>query len=96
MNEESTRPPDNIRRVWCDFNACGWSGLPDDNCYYVLSAEDLKNAQEGELVFIYDSDNGGHSEIFGCIAKLNWYRGTASSGWRACPTNSSFYREKSR
>lgn len=22
--------------VWCDFNACGWSGRPDDDCFYVL------------------------------------------------------------
>lgn len=51
MKKPSDFPP-----LWCDFNACGWSGRPDDNCYYSLDKVRVKEFKAGDRVFLYDED----------------------------------------
>ncbi len=72
--------------LWCDFNACGWSGEPDDNCYYVLDrrALDALPARVGLEVFIWGETD--ETTIIGCVARLEQF----DDGWRARPV-SNFY-----
>jgi len=99
MTEYTNVAPDlSIQPLWCDFNACGWSGEANDNCYYALHREQLARilSPEGVSVFIYDddiSDDGSH-EVFGCVAVLEavTYRGAAHI--RARPSNGPWYRGK--
>ncbi|HUA67914.1 MAG TPA: hypothetical protein VMA13_05140, partial [Candidatus Saccharimonadales bacterium] len=53
---KSELPSRSLPRLWCDLNACGLSGEPDDNCYYALHKEQLPALQpkEGMRVFIWD------------------------------------------
>jgi hypothetical protein len=97
MAIEGQRPPDDIPRLGCDFNAIGWSGEPDDDCYYALDRERLGALKptEGMRVVIYDADLGeqGKPQVLGCIATLEFHRGKASSCWRARPIPGTFYRD---
>jgi hypothetical protein len=45
-----------IPKLYCDLNACGWSGEPDDNCYYALHREQLAALKlvASMRVFIWD------------------------------------------
>jgi len=74
MEFTKSMPSPLIQPLSCDFNACGWSAEPNDNCYYSLDRETLAklNPATGIHVFIYDDDisDSGESEIFGCIASL--------------------------
>ncbi|HAM21733.1 MAG TPA: hypothetical protein DCQ04_05550 [Actinobacteria bacterium] len=67
MTTPSTHPA-----VWCDFNAGGWSGRPDDDCYYVLDRERLKDlkAKAGMKVFLYDDESADGKEVVGIEAEL--------------------------
>lgn len=69
-------------RVWCDFNACGWSGGSDD-CYYVLDSSDLvaANACEGLCVLLYDWEDDPQTEVLARVAELEPWNGR----WRARP-----------
>ncbi len=93
---EGIPPPENIPHIWCDFNACGFSGDNDDNCYYVLLKEKLLelNPIEGTIVFIYEDDlsDDGEPEIFGFIAKLEKDPFECNSKWRARPDLDTWYR----
>ena len=83
-----SEPPDfSLPRVWCDFNACGWSGEPDDDCYYVFDKQEVAALQpaEGMKVFIYD-DNGDGT-IIGCEARLEIFR----DSWRMRPDKSTWF-----
>jgi hypothetical protein len=64
--------------VWCDFNAGGWSGRPDDDCYYVLDKKRLEEvkAKAGMKVFLYDNESEDHREIVGTDAELVEDRGS--------------------
>lgn len=81
-------------RLWCDFNAQGWSGSPDDNCYYILSSEQLAllHPTEGTRVVLYMEDNESGTEIIGCEATLEGYKGS----WRARPDEKTWFRESSK
>ena len=70
-------------RLSCDFNTRGWSGEPDDDCYYVLDREvlDALPARVGLEVFIWDESD--ETEILGCVAKLEQFDGR----WRARPVS---------
>lgn len=70
-------------RVWCDFNACGWSGDPDDDCYYVLNSDDLRAAcaSDGLSVLLFDWDDDTETQVLARLAQLESYRGR----WRARP-----------
>jgi hypothetical protein len=67
MPPQSSCPP-----VWCDFNACGWSGQPGDNCFYVLDKQRLVElrAKAGDRVFLYDLDSEDGSEVTGVEGEL--------------------------
>jgi hypothetical protein len=58
--------------VWCDFNACGWSGRPEDNCFYVLDEKRLAElvAKAGDKVFLFMEDSANGQEITGIEAVL--------------------------
>lgn len=77
-----TLPP----RVGCDFNACGWSGEEDDDCFYVLDREDLRAlpASDGLRVLLFEWEDPGC--VLACLATLETWGG----GWRARP-RSGFY-----
>jgi hypothetical protein len=67
LQPRSKYPP-----VWCDFNACGWSGRPEDNCYYVLDQKRLAEvgAKAGDRVFLLMEDSADGQEIPGIEAEL--------------------------
>jgi hypothetical protein len=58
--------------AWCDFNACGWSGRPDDNCFYVLDQERLAEvgAKVGDKVFLFMEGSADSQEVTGIEGKL--------------------------
>ena len=77
-----------LPRVWCDFNACGWTGEPGDDCYYVLDVEAIaaRGLTSGTRVFIWDDD--GNGEIIGCVGKLEVFR----DGWRVRPAVGTWFQ----
>ena len=84
-----SEPPDaSLPRIWCDFNACGWSGTPDDNCYYAFDKQAVEALRptEGMRLFVYDDDGGG--EVIGCEARLEGFQGS----WRIRPNESTWFR----
>jgi hypothetical protein len=60
-----------LARVWCDFNACGWSGEPGDDCFYAFDRAGLESLSPhpGLRVFAYDHSGDGE-EVFSCEATL--------------------------
>jgi hypothetical protein len=83
MSKPSQFPP-----LWCDFNACGLSRRPDDDCYYALHPEEVKAFAVGDRVFLYDDDVvDGAPGVVGIEAQLVDYRGTLI----ARPTGEAFY-----
>lgn len=70
----------------CDFNACGWSGLPDDNCYYAMDRKTLdKLIRDGRLLaFGYMEDS--ETEFTGVAIQLERY----GDDWRARPASADF------
>jgi hypothetical protein len=58
--------------VWCDFNACGWSGRPHDNCFYLLDQKRLAElgAKVGDKVFLYMEDSDDGREVTGIEGEL--------------------------
>jgi hypothetical protein len=74
-----------LPRLWCDFNACGWSGEPGDDCFYAFDTVGLEDfaPQAGLRVFAYDYTGNG-SEVFGCEAILERF----GEGWRLRPASS--------
>lgn len=74
--------------VWCDFNACGWSGDQADNCYYVLDTSELALVPplEGTLVLLYDWEDYDQSEVLAQVGRLE----SSEGQWRARPVGA-FY-----
>jgi len=69
--------------VWCDFNACGWSGTDGDDCYYVFALDDLSTPPEnGMQVLLYDWEDEAKTEVLAQVANLE----KTDGGWRARPT----------
>ncbi len=82
--------PSKFPAVWCDFNACGWSGQSDDDCYYVLDKKRLEElkATAGMRVFLYDDDIiDGRPGVVGIDAELIEDRGSLI----ARPLEETFY-----
>ena len=69
-----------LPRLWCDFNAIGWSGQPDDDCYYIFDMAVFANGSitEGLCVFAFMYDNQEETEITGCEMTFEPYH----DGWR--------------
>ena len=63
-------------RVWCDFNACGWSGAEDDDCYYQLDAADIDAIQrnEGTTVLLYDWEDDEETEVLVRVGRLEFWQ----------------------
>ena len=81
-------PPDpSLPRIWCDFNACGWSGEPDDNCFYALDEAAILALWPagGARVFVCDD---GDDQVLGCVGHLEPYR----DGWRVRPCEDTWFR----
>ncbi len=72
--------------VGCDFNACGWSQEPDDNCFYAFTQQDLIRAQPfiGKRIIVYMEDTD--RENLACEAVLEQWQ----NRWRARPDESSW------
>jgi hypothetical protein len=73
VNTNKPNPPrSNYPPVWCDFNACGWSGKPDDDCFYVLDLKRLAElgAKAGDTVFLYMEDSADGREVTGVEGEL--------------------------
>ncbi|MEO8269316.1 MAG: hypothetical protein ABI557_06325 [Aureliella sp.] len=70
--------------IWCDFNACGWTGAHDDDCYYVLDFACLDNfsPSEGMSILLFDWDDEAKSYIIARLARLEKFE----SQWRARPS----------
>jgi hypothetical protein len=96
MQYTDTLPDPTIPPLRCDFNACGWSGEPDDNCYYSLYRDELArlNPPSGKQVYIYDDDisDEGQPEVFGCTATIEHVHLRGRPYVRARPTTGPWYR----
>jgi hypothetical protein len=83
--------PGTLPRLWCDLNAQGWSGEPDDDCYYALDSEQLEALRPviGMKVFIWDWSDS--EWIVGREASLERFGGV----WRARPTDEGWVEVRS-
>jgi hypothetical protein len=84
---KSIPPNPSIPKLWCDFNAQGWSGDPGDNCYYAFDNERLAelDPKEGLLLFAYMDDL--KDEIVGCEVHLE----TFGDSWRLRPNEETWF-----
>jgi hypothetical protein len=83
----SNLPDASLPRLWCDFNAEGWTGAPDDTCYYAFDQQALARLgpREGLRLFAFvDEENG---EIVGCQAVLE----TFGTSWRVRPVEGTWF-----
>ena len=86
-------PPDpSIPRLFCDFNAQGWSGAPDDNCYYAFDEKRLAeiDPKEGLLLFAYMDELD--DEIIGCEVRVEKF----GESWRLRPNEDTWFEGKLR
>lgn len=85
---EASESVHTLPRLWCDFNAVGWSGDPHDDCYYVFDQAALSGLSpyEGLHVFVFMYDDQEETEITGCEAVLEAY----DKGWRIRPDTSTW------
>src|SRR5688572_3375453 len=79
-----------LPKVQCDFNACGFSGTPTDNCFYVLCLEELGPLQPREGMRIIVWDWSDFELVLGCEAVLERYE----DSWRARPKEDTWYEQK--
>lgn len=86
--KRSTPPDPVLPRVWCDFNACGWSGEPGDNCYYVIDDDAIaaNGLTEGARLFVWDDEGDGN--VIGCEGRLESFQGR----WRVRTDAGDWYR----
>src|SRR5262245_35824077 len=92
----TSRPDPAVPIIGCDFNACGWSGQDDDNCYYVLDLAAIARLPQpdGARVFVFDWKDLEEPEVVGCEATLEWVDWTelgCPRGWRAWPDEATWY-----
>ncbi len=75
--------------VWCDFNARGWSGNPDDRCFYVFAEPAFSSLppQEHMRVFIWMEEDETGTAVVGCEAVLEQFMNC----WRAYPDDTTWY-----
>ncbi len=96
---KSTPPDASLPRLRADFNACGLSGAPGDDCYYGLFVEELApvTPREGLRVFAYMDD--GDDMVIGCEGVLeksivHWQKD--KEFWRFQPDQTSWWRGRLR
>jgi hypothetical protein len=77
-------------KLWCDFNACGWSGEPDDHCYYAFKQDQLEelNPTEGMEVLLYMEDSP--EDYTTCRATMERWK----DRWRARPSKGTWEHTK--
>jgi hypothetical protein len=80
-------PSRSLPKLWCDFNACGWSGEAGDNCYYSLHREQIAKLQPttGMRVFVWDWSD--EKLVIGCEALLEPY----NDSWRVRPVDGTWF-----
>jgi hypothetical protein len=88
---EGTLPPQNLSKIWCDFNAWGLSAEPGDTCYYSFDRESFLNLPPAEHRHIFIWDDSDVDEIIGFVAILERYP-EHITGWRARPDERTWYR----
>lgn len=74
-----------LPRIWCDFNACGLSGEPGDDCFYVFDMKGL-GPTEGMRLCVYDDDGDG--DVIGCEARLERW----GDSWRLRPDDGTWFK----
>ena len=81
--------PSKYPAVWCDFNACGWSGNEDDTCFYVLDQKRLVElgSKADDRVFLFMEDSADGRQITGVEGELV----DAADGLIARPLNEEYY-----
>ena len=81
---ENTPASTDLPKVHCDFQACGWSGEPGDDCFYSFDEASLEalSPRPGLRVFAYDYSGDGE-EMFGCEATVEHF----GEGWRLRPAS---------
>lgn len=83
----SSLPSRLLPKLWCDLNACGWTGEAGDDCYYLFDRERLAVLQPtaGMRVFVWDwSDD---KLVIGCEAAFESFK----DSWRARPIKDTWY-----
>jgi hypothetical protein len=84
----SQTPNAALPRVQCDFNACGWSGEQDDDCYYVFDKEALAELGPFDGMRLLAIDDEGDGEVIGCEGRLE----LCHDSWRIRPVEGSWFR----
>ena len=88
--KKSELPSRSLPKLWCDLNARGFSGEPDDDCFYALHRKQLAALPPaaGLRVFIWDWSD---SELFvGLETLLEQF----DDGWRARPVDGIWYEAR--
>jgi hypothetical protein len=88
----NTPPDPALPRVWCDFNACGWSDEDGDDCFYSLHREQLAALppEAGRQILIWDHSD--EVSVIAVVAILEPFRlHPVASGWRARPLRETWY-----
>ncbi len=72
--------------LWCDFNACGLSGVPGDKYYYNMKSDTLAALTSSDRLQAFGYMEDSEKEFSGIAIQLERYR----DGWRARPIGDTF------
>ena len=84
----SNRPDPSLPRLWCDFNAQGWTGVADDSCYYAFDIKGLANLSPHEGMRLFAFDEEGNGEVIGCEGVLEKF----GESWRIRPDENTWFK----
>jgi hypothetical protein len=76
-----------LPRIWCDFNACGWSGEPNDNCYYEFDKDALARLSPSGGMRVIAFADEGEGNVLGCEGTLELWR----RSWRIRPVPDTWF-----
>jgi hypothetical protein len=80
--------PTSLPKIWCDFNACGWSGEPGDGCYYVFDERALLELGPIESMRLFVFDDDGDGDVIGCEGRLERW----NDRWRVRPDEDTWFK----